>query len=235
MGFFRTIHIPQTVMLPRTTNAHTVMPSGEEKLKICTKCGAEIQENKKFCAECGTSTVRRYSFTLPGTQRILAVQLAPFLSQWLAENPYVYDVELSCDLHHLPIDLSRLNQISATNVTLTYSLSQTPMDIQYGVEFVYTYIATLNYQDILNAKGENAVKMWQAANPNLRYRSYVGGHVKSSDGTFEQYALLVYSAPVAPQNPVIANRPKPEVKFCRHCGAKLTTNGAFCSQCGQKI
>ncbi len=235
MGFFQTIHIPKTVMFPRATTANTVMPGGEEKLKICTKCGAELPENKKFCAECGTPTVRRHKFSLPGEQRILAVQLAPFLSQWLAENPYVYDVELSCDMHHLPIDLSRLNQISATNVTLTYSLSQTPMDIQYGVEFVYTYNATLNYQEVLNAKGENAVKMWQAANPNLRYRSYVGGHVKSSDGCYEQYALVLYSSSVAPINPTISNRPKPEVKFCRHCGAKLTTNGAFCSQCGQKL
>lgn len=233
MSLFQTIHIPNTVPFPRTTSGNTVMPCPQDTLTYCPKCGTAFG-GKKFCAECGTPSIKRHTLVIRNTP-IQARNLALSLSQWLAENPYVYDVELSCEMHHFPNELDRTGQIIVDQAQLTYSVSQTPMDIQYGVEFLYTYNVTLDYQQLLSAKGENAVKMWQEQNPQLRYRAYTGGRVTSDNGVYQQYALVLYSFQVNNDLDNIPECPKPEKKFCQHCGAKITSSGSFCNQCGKKL
>ena len=233
MGLFETIHIPNTIPFPRSTSGNTVMPRPQDNLAYCPKCGTAF-EGKKFCAECGTSSIKRHTLVIQNTP-IPARNLALSLSQWLAENPYVYDVELSCDMHHFPNDLDRTGQIIVDQAQLTYSVSPSPMDIQYGVEFLYTYNVTLNYQQLFSAKGENTVKMWQEQNPHLRYRAYTGGRITGDNGVYQQYALVLYSFPVAANQATVPENPKPEKKFCQHCGAKITGAGNFCNQCGKKL
>jgi hypothetical protein len=60
----------------------------------------------------------------------------------------------------------------------------------------------------------------------------------ASNGTYQLYALILYKKDVSgkPSAPAPAPAPEaPKVAFCRHCGQKITTAGAFCNQCGGKL
>lgn len=232
MGLFETIYIPKTVVPPRRITDKSIKPR-EKQAKCCAKCGAALIEGKGFCVECGAPRVQRHTLSM-GEGQVKALEVAAYLNQWLAENPYLYDVELDCQFHYFSNDLDRLGQITVSDVKLTFSLADEPTNIQYGVEYFYVYKATLNLMEQRNSQAKDAVQQWQNINPHLKYRSFTGGKITGSNNTYQLYGLLLYSVSESPDLR-LPEKPAPVVRFCRHCGHKITPGAVFCSGCGQKL
>ena len=239
MGLFNTEHVPRSVLPPRAITANTIKPDGRVRTH-CHKCGAAYVEGKNFCVECGATKQLRQSLSL-GAPRTKAVELAKYLTGWLAENPYVYDVRLSGELRNTHNDFDRIGQIIATNINATYSLADKPYHKAYGVEYVYCYRVTLNFSKIMNATSETLVQEWQQLNPDLKVETWFGGHTTTSQqGIYQLYALIVYSKDITPAQtpqPQIAQPTvaAPPIQFCRHCGHKLSEPVNFCDACGGKL
>lgn len=237
MGLFKTDYIPRSVLPPRRVTENTIRNQGG-KLTNCPQCGAAFVDGKDFCVECGAKRLQRHTLQMP-VQRTKAVELAKYLTDWLAQNPYLANVSLSCDLRHMDNDFDRVGQVSATNVSLSYAIFDGENNNQYGVEYVYSYKATFNFMEVQNCTAKTLVERWQELNPDLTKVDWTGGRVTcASNGTYQLYALILYKKDVSGKASAPTPAPAPEapkVAFCRHCGQKITTAGAFCNQCGGKL
>lgn len=250
MGFFSTDYIPRSSLPPRVITGNTIKPD-ERKRTHCNKCGAPYVEGKNFCVECGEKRQVSSSINM-GDKNVKAKELAEYLTGWLAENPYLYDVKIDANMHCIQNDFNRVGSVRANNVVLKFSIADKPYSRTYGVAYVYTYKCTINYKKIMNISAESLVETWKQYNPDLRAESWTGGRVTCTDnGTYQLYALIVYSketvSTVQMQNsqPIAQPQPqaqpeaqaenRPPVQFCRHCGHKLTKAGNFCVACGGKL
>ena len=92
MGFFSTDYIPRSTLPPRVITGNTIKPD-ERKRTHCNKCGAPYVEGKNFCVECGEKRVVSASINM-GDKKVKAKELAEYLTGWLAENPYLYDIKI---------------------------------------------------------------------------------------------------------------------------------------------
>lgn len=225
MGFFSTDHLPAPVLPPRRTGANTVKPAGEEK--VCPACGTPYTEGKDFCLECGRKKGIRHSKSMNG--RIKAVEVAKYLNNWLAENPYLYDIKLDCRTHFLINDFDRVGQVSVSDVSLSYCVAQQEQPEQYGVVYLYSYRATMNFRQVMNVTCAALVGQWQMLHQDVDVVDWSGGKTNCMEnGTYHLYALVVYRKKAA--------APAPARKFCSGCGAKLTVeNAAFCGNCGKRL
>ena len=233
MGFFKTDYIPRSVLPARRITENTIRNQGD-KPTHCHQCGAAYVEGKDFCVECGAPRRQRHTLQMP-VQRTKAVELAKYLTEWLAQNPYLADVKLSCDLRHLDNDFDRVGQVTATNVSLSYAIFDGENTNQYGVEYVYSYKATFNIMEVQNCTAKTLVDRWKELNPDMTVSDWTGGRVTcASNGTYQLYALIVYKKPAGEPEAAPAQE-APKVAFCRHCGQKIKTPGAFCGSCGGKL
>ncbi len=225
MGFFSTDYLPAPVLPPRHTGPNTIQPTPEEK--VCPACGSPYVPGKDFCVECGRKKGMQHSLSMNGRSK--AAELARYLTDWLAENPYLYDIKLSCQTHFLINDFDRVGQVSASEVKLNYCIAREEQPQQYGVAYLYTYRATINFRQVQNSTCQVLVQQWQAAHPEVEITDWTGGKTSCAEnGTYHLYALVVYRKKVA--------APAPARKFCPGCGAKLTAENAnFCGNCGRKL
>ena len=238
MGLFRTDYIPRAELPPRRITPNTIKPDSRQRTH-CNKCGAAYVEGKNFCVECGAPKTVFSSLSM-GDNRYKAKELAEYLTGWLAENPYLYNIKLSTHLNCISNDFDRVGSVRASNVTLNYAIAQQPYNRHYGVAYVYTYRVTINFSKILNVTSETLVQEWQQLNPDLKVEDWHGGHTTTREqGIYQLYALIVYSKPAPaaaqPQIPQPSHQPAPQVQFCCHCGNKLTPGASFCSACGRKV
>lgn len=228
MGFFSTDHLPAPELLPVKITGNTVKPAAEQT--HCPKCGSRYPEGKDFCIECGQPKGLKKTLTMDG--RVKARDLAPYLNQWLAENPYLYEVRLDGQPHFLINDFDRVGQVSYSQVALSYKVAQEPQEYHYGVQYLYAYRATFSWKQIQESSAQIMVMDWEHANPHVEVVDFVGGKTHCSEnGTYHLYALVVFRTKAQ-----AAAVSAPARRFCPHCGNKLTVeNAAFCGNCGKKL
>ena len=226
MGFFSTDHLPRPVLLPTKITGNTIHPIAAQT--HCPKCGSAYTEGKDFCIECGQPKGVKKTLRMDG--RIKALDLAQYLNNWLAENPYLTQVRLDGQPHFLANDFDRVGQVSFSQVALSYQVEQEQQSRTYGVQYLYTYRATFNWRQVQQSSAQAMVMQWENANPDVEVVDFVGGKTHCSEnGTYHLYALVVFRRKAAPAA-------KPARKFCPHCGGKLTVeNAAFCGNCGKKL
>ena len=238
MGLFKTEYFPRPVFPARTITANTIKPDSRQRTH-CNKCGAAYVEGKNFCVECGAPRLVTSSISM-GENRHKAKELAEYLTGWLAENPYLYNIKLNARLNCISNDFDRVGSVHTSNVVVNYAIAQQPYNRQYGVAYAYAYRVTLNFRMINTITSDVLVQEWQQLNPDLKIEDWHGGHtITREQGVYQLYALIVYSKPApVPQTQItqpVQQQAAPQVLFCRHCGSKLTPGASFCSACGGRL
>lgn len=198
MGLFRTDYLPAAVTPERRITENTIQPlSPDKKPKFCTACGSALVEGKDFCVECGRkiNTLYTKTFTLP-KKYMRAPDVAEYLNDWLAQNPYIYDIRFEFDILHFSNDFDRKGSATVRGVELSYRISNKPLNFQYGIAFIYRYIATLNFFNQQKYKGEDLVKEWAEKNPHIKVKTYSGGRTTSTDNSYQYYQFVTFYKPI---------------------------------------
>ena len=190
MGFFSTVHIPKTTLPQRRETANTIKPQAQKDV-FCPNCGSKYVEGKNFCVECGQTRIKKYTSKLPA-EKMYAIDLAEYLRNWLAENPYLYNIKLNCRLDFMPNDFNRIKQVFVREAEVSYSVADNPVNVQYGVEYLYEYKASLNVFKQNEVTSDYLVEEWKKNNPQYKVNHYICGRTRSNDGIYQYYCIVIF-------------------------------------------
>ncbi len=196
MGLFRTDYMPQAVLPQRRITEYTIKADPLEiNPKFCPHCGAAFIEGKDFCVECGNKKYTHYTMELYlPKNNMRAPEVADFVNDWLAQNPYLYNIQFEFDFAHWSNDFDRSGSTRVKRVMVSYNISDKPLPYQYGLAFIYRYTATLNFIRQNSFRGEDLVNEWAAQNPHVSVITYSGGRTTSTDNTYQYYQFVTYCA-----------------------------------------
>ena len=189
-----TAHLHRTSIRPRILPARcrtgNTITKGMAPRTACPKCGTQYGEDN-FCPKCGTSKFVKTTVQFPVGKGITAQKFEKQINQWLAENPYIYDCNLSLDTKQRLFHSFVQNKFMIKKATLTFSVSDKPVAQQYGFAFVYHYhlFGTLGYNH------EKLVAKWEKNNPAAQVVSSQGGHIEhmgSEGGWYAEYYGYIF-------------------------------------------
>ena len=197
MSLFNTDYLPAPQLPPRRTTPNTIKPSASGPMKFCSKCGEPLIEGKEFCAGCGAPKATSGKIILPlPAPKLKGADLVAYVNDWIAQNPYLYNLRFDIDFEHWRNDFDRVGSTVVKQISVSYSVSDRPVSVQYGLAFLYRYKATLNVFGQMKYKGEDLVREWNGMYPDVKVITWNGGKTTTDNGVFEYYQFVTFTKSV---------------------------------------